>query len=152
MEEKKRISVFHIEDAGLEETEAMRIEVFPGTDPEEASVSFTTVVFKNSLSLLYKKLQDKLGKEESEWYCDAEFSDCIKIAGDAKRIAVPKPFYRYERNKKGVYVKATPARIVRYAKLVEIAGGPTFQEQLDRYLANVPDDCWIEEEGEEGGE
>lgn len=143
-----KLSIFKIEDAGIEDTDALRVELFLGTDPEDATVAFNTVVFKNSLSLLYARLERKL-KDNDEWEADANFSDCVTVTGEAKRIAIPKPFYRYERNKKGQYVKATPARVVKYAKMVEIQGGPTFQEQMDRYLANVPDDCWIEEEGEE---
>ena len=153
-----KLSIFRIEDAGIEDTDALRVELFLGTDPEDATVAFNTVVFKNSLSLLYARLERKL-KDNDEWEADANFSDCLTVTGDAKRIAVPRPFYRFERNKKGVYVKATPERnkkgvyvkatperIVKYAKMVEIQGGPTFQEQMDRYMANVPDDCWIEEE------
>ena len=146
-----KLSIFKIEDAGIEDTDALRVELFLGTDPEDATVAFNTVVFKNSLSLLYARLERKL-KDNDEWEADANFSDCVTVTGDAKRIAVPRPFYRFERNKKGVYVKATPVRVVKYAKMVEIQGGPTFQEQMDRYLANVPDDCWIEEEENEESE
>ena len=37
----------------------------------------------------------------------------------------------------------------KYAKLVAFKGGPSLNEQLDRYLAQVPDNCWIEKKEEE---
>lgn len=140
-----KLSIFKIEDAGIDNTDALRVELFQGEDPEDATVAYQTVVFKNSLSLLYARLERKL-KDNDEWEANDNFTDCIIVSGEAKRIAVPRPFYRFERNKKGQYVKASPERVVKYAKMVEIQGGQTFQEQMDRYMSNVPDDCWVEEE------
>ena len=147
-EEKKYVSIFHAEDAGLEDTEAIKVEVFPGNDAEDAVVAFTAMVFQNSMSMLYTKLKKKL-KDDSEWECNDDFTDCIVVRGDAKRIAVPRKFFRFEKNKKGQYTKSMPERIVKYVKLVYFNGGPTFEEQLDRYLSNVPDNCWVDDEVEE---
>ena len=144
----EKLSIFKIEDAEIEDTEALRVELFPGEDPDDAVVSFNTVVFKNSMPMLYRKLSKKLG-DDTEWEADDDLTDCVLVSGVADRVKVSKPFYRFERNKKGDYVKAKPERIVKYAKLVAFKGGPTLEEQLERYLSNVPDDCWIEEKESE---
>lgn len=147
-DERKKVSIFRAEDAGLDDTEAIKVEVFPGDDPEDAIVAFTAMVFQNSMSVLYTKLKKKLG-EDNEWECNDNFTDCLVVSGDAKRIAVPRKFYRFEKNKKGQYVKSMPERVVKYVKLVYFNGGPTFEEQLQRYLSNVPDNCWVDDEENE---
>ena len=144
----EKLSIFKIEDAEIEDTEALRVELFPGEDPDDAVVSFNAVVFKNSMPMLYRKLSKKLG-DDAEWEADDDLSDCVLVSGVAERIRVPKRFYRFERNKKGGYVKAKPEREVKYAKLVSFNGGPTLEEQLERYLSNVPDECWIEDKKED---
>lgn len=144
----EKLSIFKIEDAEIEDTEALRVELFPGEDPEDAVTSFTTVVFKNSMPMLYRKLSKKLGDEE-EWEADDELSDCVLVSGEAERVKVNKPFFRFERNSKGVNVKAKPERVVKYAKLVSFKGGPSLEEQLERYMSQVPDECWIEEKEED---
>ena len=144
----EKLSIFKIEDAEIEDTEALRVELFPGEDPEDAVTSFTTVVFANSMAILYHRLKAKLG-DKDKWEADGEFSDCIRVTGTAERVKVPKPFYRFEKNSKGVNVKAKPERIVKYAKLVSFKGGPSLNEQLERYLDQVPDECWIEEKEED---
>lgn len=143
-----KVSIFRIEDAGIDNTDALRVELFRGTDPESANTSYQAVIFRNQLGRLYKRLSDKLG-DNDEWECNEKFSDCVVTDGDAQRIKVPTPFYRFERNKKGQYVKATPERVVKYAKMVWFEDGPTFEEQIDRYLSNVPDECKIEPEEKE---
>ena len=144
----EKLSIFKIEDAGIQDTEALRVELFPGEDPDDAVVSFNAVVFKNSMPMLYRKLSKKLG-DDAEWEADDDLSDCVLVSGVAERIRVPKRFYRFERNKKGDYVKVKPEREVKYAKLVSFNGGPTLEEQLERYLSNVPDECWIEDKKED---
>lgn len=144
----EKLSIFKIEDADIKDTEALRVELFPGEDPDDAVTSFTTVVFKNSMPMLYRKLSNKLGDEE-EWEADDELSDCVLVSGEAERVKVNKPFFRFERNSKGVNVKAKPERVVKYAKLVSFKGGPSLEEQLERYMSQVPDDCWIEEKEED---
>ena len=144
----EKLSIFKIEDAEIKDTEALRVELFPGEDADDAVVSFTTVVFQNSMPMLYRKLSKKLG-DETEWEADDDLTDCVIVSGEADRVKVPKPFYRFERNSKGVNVKAKPERIVKYAKLVSFKGGPSLNEQLERYLDQVPDECWIEEKENE---
>ena len=144
----EKLSIFKIEDAEIEDTQALRVELFPGEDPEDAVTSFTTVVFQNSMAILYHRLKAKLG-DKDKWEADGEFSDCIRVTGTAERVKVPKPFYRFVRNSEGKNVKAKPERIVKYAKLVSFKGGPTLEEQLERYLAQVPDKCWVDKEEEE---
>lgn len=144
----EKLSIFKIEDAEIEDTEALRVELFPGEDPEDAVTSFTTVVFQNSMAILYHRLKAKLG-DKDKWEADGEFSDCIRVTGTAERVKVPKEFYRFTKNSEGKNVKAKPARIVKYAKLVAFKGGPSLNEQLDHYLAQVPDSCWIEKKEEE---
>lgn len=143
----EKLSIFKIEDAEIEGVDALRVELFPGDDPDDAVVSFTTVVFKNSMPMLFRKLSKKMGKD-TEWEADDDLSDCVLVSGVAERIRVPKRFYRFEKNKKGVNVKASPEREVKYAKLVSFKGGPSLGEQLERYMNQVPDECWIEEKEE----
>ena len=143
-----KLSIFKIKDAEIEDYEAFTVELFPGEDPEDAVTSFTTTVFENSMTLLYTRLKKKLG-DEKEWEANENFSDCVVVSGEAERIKVPKRFYRFERNKKGDYVKAKPEREVKYAKLVAFKGGPSLEEQMERYLNNVPADCWIKDEKKE---
>ena len=144
----EKLSIFKIEDAEIEGTEALRVELFPGEDPEDAVTSFTSVVFQNSMAILYHRLKAKLGDKDT-WEANGDFTDCIRVTGTAERVKVPKPFYRFTKNSEGKNVKAKPARIVKYAKLVAFKGGPTLEEQLERYLAQVPDNCWIEKKEEE---
>lgn len=144
----EKLSIFKIEDAEIEDTDALRVELFPGDDPDDAVVSFTTVVFQNSMPMLFRKLSKKLG-DDTEWEADDDLTDCVIVSGVAERVKVPKRFYRFEKNKKGDFVKAKPEREVKYAKLVSFNGGPTLMEQLERYLSNVPDDCWIKEKEKE---
>lgn len=144
----EKLSIFKIEDAEIEDTEALRVELFPGEDPEDAVTSFTSVVFANSMAILYHRLKKKLDGKEI-WEADGEFSDCIRVTGIAERVKVPREFYRFTRNSEGKNVKAKPARIVKYAKLVAFKGGPSLNEQLDHYLAQVPDNCWVEKKEEE---
>ena len=144
----EKLSIFKIEDAEIEGTEALRVELFPGEDPEDAVTSFTSVVFQNSMAILYHRLKAKLGDKDT-WEANGDFTDCIRVTGTAERVKVPKPFYRFTKNSEGKNVKAKPARIVKYAKLVAFKGGPTLEEQLERYLAQVPDNCWIDKKEEE---
>ena len=144
----EKLSIFKIEDAEIEDTEALRVELFPGEDPEDAVTSFTSVVFQNSMAILYHRLKAKLG-DKDVWEANGDFTDCIRVTGTAERVKVPKEFYRFTKNSEGKNVKAKPARIVKYAKLVAFKGGPTLEEQLERYLAQVPDNCWVEKKEEE---
>ena len=144
----EKLSIFKIEDAEIEGVDALRVELFPGEDPEDAVTSFTSVVFANSMAILYHRLKKRLGNEEV-WEANEDFTDTICVSGEAERVKVPKPFYRFVKNSEGKNVKAKPARIVKYAKLVAFKGGPTLGEQLDRYLAQVPDNCWVEKKEEE---
>ena len=144
----EKLSIFKIEDAEIEGTEALRVELFPGEDPEDAVTSFTSVVFQNSMAILYHRLKAKLGDKDT-WEANGDFTDCIRVTGTAERVKVPKPFYRFTKNSEGKNVKAKPARVVKYAKLVAFKGGPTLEEQLERYLAQVPDNCWIDKKEEE---
>lgn len=144
----EKLSIFKIEDAEIEGTEALRVELFPGEDPEDAITSFTSVVFQNSMAILYHRLKAKLGDKDT-WEANGDFTDCIRVTGTAERVKVPKPFYRFTKNSEGKNVKAKPARVVKYAKLVAFKGGPTLEEQLERYLAQVPDNCWIDKKEEE---
>lgn len=144
----EKLSIFKIEDAEIEDTEALRVELFPGEDPEDAVTSFTSVVFANSMAILYHRLKKRLGDKEV-WEANEDFTDCIRVSGTADRVKVPKPFYRFVRNSEGKNVKAKPERIVKYAKLVSFKGGPSLNEQLERYLAQVPDKCWVDKEEEE---
>ena len=92
----EKLSIFKIEDAEIKDTEALRVELFPGEDADDAVVSFTTVIFQNSMPMLYRKLSKKLG-DETEWEADDDLTDCVIVSGEADRVKVSKPFYRFER-------------------------------------------------------
>ena len=144
----ERLSIFKIEDAEIDGVDAFRVELFPGEDPEDAVTAFTAVVFANSMAILYHRLKKRLGNEEV-WEANEDFTDCICVSGEAERVKVPKEFYRFTKNSEGKNVKAKPARIVKYAKLVAFKGGPSLEEQLQHYLDQVPDSCWVEKKEEE---
>ena len=144
----EKLSIFKIEDAEIEGVDALRVELFPGEDPEDAVTAFTAVVFQNSMAILYHRLKKRLGNKEV-WEANEDLTDCICVTGEAERVKVPKEFYRFTKNSEGKNVKAKPARIVKYAKLVSFKGGPSLNEQLDHYLAQVPDSCWVEKKEEE---
>jgi hypothetical protein len=143
-----KLSVFKIEDVSSDDYNAVRLTMFVGTNASLAAMTFTKTIFDNSDSaVMYRFFASKLGDEEI-WECNDDFSDCLVIADDsltARRVKLPKPFYRFERNKKGVFVKSSDERIVRYMKVVCFPGEDE-QSQIDRYVANVPDDCWVDEE------
>ena len=139
----EKLSIFKIEDASTDEYNAVRVELFPGEDPEDAVVSFKKIVFENATPMLYRRLSKKLA-DADEWEADDELSDCIVVTGDAQRVSIPH-HYRFERNKKGQLVKATPERVVKYVKVVAFKGG-SVEEEVQRYKEQVPEDCWIEEE------
>ena len=147
----EKLSIFKIEDEEIEDTEALRVELFPGEDPEDAVTAFTAVVFANSMAILHHRLKAKLG-DKDVWEANGDFTDCIRVTGTAERVKVPKPFYRFTKNSEGKNVKAKPERIVKYAKLVAFKGGPSLEEQLQHYLDQVPDKCWVDKKDEEDEE
>lgn len=138
-----KLSIFKIEDASTKEYEAIRVSLFPGTDPEDAVIGFNKLVFENNQSLLYTRLRKKLG-DETEWECNDDFTDCVKVGGTAARVAI-RPHYRFERDAKGNIKKATPERIVKYVKVVAFAG-ETVESETQRYLSQVPDELFLEDE------
>ena len=96
----EKLSIFKIEDAEIEDTEALRVELFPGEDPEDAVTAFTAVVFQNSMAILYHRLKAKLG-DKDVWEANGDFTDCIRVTGTAERVKVPKEFYRFTKNSEG---------------------------------------------------
>lgn len=142
-----KLSIFRIEDAGLSDVKALRVELFEGTDPDDAVISFNTVVFENNQNMLYRKLSKVLG-DDDVWEADADLTDCVVVTGEAQKVKIREPFYRFEKNKKGQFVKASPERIVKFAKLVAFKGD-SLENQLDRYLSNVPKECKIPIEEDE---
>lgn len=142
-----KLSIFRIEDAGLPDAKALRVELFEGTDPDDAVISFNTVVFENNQNMLYRKLSKVLG-DDDVWEANADLTDCVVVTGEAQKVKIREPFYRFEKNKKGQFVKASPERIVKFAKLVAFKGD-SLENQLDRYLSNVPEECKIPIEEDE---
>ena len=138
-----KLSIFKIEDASTKTYEAIRISCFPGTDPEDAVIGFNKLIFENNQSLLYARLRKKLG-DETEWECNEDFTDCVHVGGTAARVAI-RPHYRFERNSKGQLVKANPERIIKFVKVVAFAG-ETVESEVQRYLAQVPDELLIDDE------
>lgn len=141
-----KLSIFKIEDVSTDEYNAVRVECFPGEDPEDAVMSFKKTVFENSQGLLYKRLKGRLG-DEDEWEAKDDLTDCMLVGGVAERVSI-KPHYRFTRDKKGNLVKASPERIVKFLKVVAFKG-ETIEGEIARYEAQVPDSCKIEDEGEE---
>ena len=141
-----KLSIFKIEDASTDEYNAVRVECFPGEDPEDAVMSFKKTVFENSQGLLYKRLKGRLG-DEDEWEAKDDLTDCMLVGGVAERVSI-KPHYRFTRDKKGNLVKASPERIVKFLKVVAFKG-ETIEGEIARYEAQIPDSCKIEDEGEE---
>lgn len=141
----EKLSIFHIEDASTKEYSAVSVKLFPGEDIEDAVIGFNRVVFENNQGLLYARLAKKLG-DNDEWDCNDDFSDCVQVTGDAKRVAIRK-HYRFERNGKGQLIKASPERVVSFVKVVAFKGG-SIEEEVARYLSQIPDDLFIDDEEE----
>lgn len=140
-----KLSIFKIEDISTDEYNAVRVECFPGEDPEDAVISFRKSVFENAQGLLYKRLKSKLG-DEDEWEANDELTDCVLVGGVAERVMV-KPHYRFTRDKKGNLVKANPERIVKFLKVVAFTG-ETVEGEVARYEAQIPDSCKIDDNEE----
>lgn len=140
-----KLSIFKIEDISTDEYNAVRVECFPGEDPEDAVISFRKTVFESAQGLLYKRLKDKLG-DEDEWVANEELTDCVLVGGVAEKVAI-KPHYRFTRDKKGNLVKANPERIVKFLKVVAFKG-ETVEGEVARYEAQIPDSCKIDNEEE----
>ena len=137
-----KLSIFHAESVDSKDFDAIDVELFPGTDPDDATVSFKTRIFKNQFGLLYAKLERKT--QGGSWDADEEFSDCVIAGGDAQITPVP-AHYRFEMNKKGVAVKASPERVVRNVRLVAF-NGTTIEAQKTLYLTRIPKECLIDDE------
>ena len=90
----EKLSIFKIEDAEIKDTEALRVELFPGEDADDAVVSFTTVVFQNSMPMLYRKLSKKLG-DETEWEADDDLTDCVIVSGEAPQLRQTRRIRRF---------------------------------------------------------
>lgn len=146
-----KLSIFKIEDASTAEYNAVRVELFPGTDPEDAIMSFKKMVFENSQNMLFRTLSKRLNGED-EWDANDDYTDCVVVSGLAERVAI-KPHYRFTRDKKGNMVKASPEKVVNFVKIVAFqtstGGGETIEGEIARYEAQIPDSCKIEDEGEE---
>lgn len=140
-----KLSIFKIEDISTDEYNAVRVECFPGEDPEDAVISFRKSVFENAQGLLYKRLKSKLG-DEDEWGANEELTDCVLVGGEAERVSI-KPHYRFTRDKKGNLVKANPERIVKFLKVVAFKG-ETIEGEVARYEAQIPDSCKIDDNEE----
>lgn len=149
------LTIFKITDMSTSDYEAIRFECFVGKNPMLATMYFQRVLFDSDVA--FKSFRGKLRElagDADEWEADDNFSDAFSIEDDglvAQKIKLPKKFYRYEKDKKGKFVKSTPERIVSFAKFVCFPDENP-QVQIDRYLANVPDNCWIEEDEEEDKE
>lgn len=141
-----KLSIFHIEDASTKEYEAIKVQLFPGEDIEDAVIGFNRNVFENNQSLLYARLKKKLG-DNDEWDCNDDFSDCVRVSGEAKRVACRK-HYRYERDSKGNIKKASPERVISFVKLVAFQGD-TLESELERYLSQIPDELFLEDDKDE---
>lgn len=142
----EKLSIFYIENVSTKEYNAVSVKLFPGEDIEDAVIGFNRVVFENNQGLLYARLAKKLG-DNTEWECDEGFDDCIRVTGDAKRVAIRR-HYRFERNNKGQLVKANPERIVSFVKVVAFKGG-SIEEEVARYLSQIPDNLFLDDEEEE---
>lgn len=140
-----KLSIFKIEDISTDEYNAVRVECFPGEDPEDAVISFRKSVFESAQGLLYKRLKDKLG-DEDEWVANEELTDCVRVGGVAERVTI-KPHYRFTRDKKGNLVKANPERVVKFLKVVAFKG-ETVEGEVARYEAQIPDSCKINDDEE----
>lgn len=144
-----KLSIFQIEDASTKEYDAIRVKLFPGENIEDAVIGFNRIVFENNQSLLYSRLKKKLGDEDT-WECNEDFTDCVKVSGEAKRVACRK-HYRFERDAKGNIKKASPERVISFVKLVAFRGD-TIESELERYLNQIPDELFLEDEEEKEGE
>lgn len=140
-----KLSIFKIEDISTDEYNAVRVECFPGEDPEDAVISFRKSVFEIAQGLLYKRLKSKLG-DEDEWEANEELTDCVLVGGEAERVSI-KPHYRFTRDKKGNLVKANPERIVKFLKVVAFKG-ETVEGEVARYEAQIPNSCKIDDNDE----
>lgn len=141
-----KLSIFQIEDASTKEYDAIRVKLFPGEDIEDAVIGFNRIVFENNQSLLYSRLKKKLGDGDT-WECNENFTDCVKVSGEAKRVACRKHF-RFDRDAKGKIKKASPERVISFVKVVAFRGD-TIESELERYLNQIPEELFLEEKKKE---
>lgn len=144
-----KLSIFQIEDASTSDYEAVKVKLFPGEDIEDAVIGFNRLVFENNQGLLYSRLKKQLG-EEDEWECNEAFTDCIKVTGEAQRVACRK-HYRFERDSKGKIKKASPERVISFVKIVAFKGD-TIESELQRYYAQIPEELFLEKDDENENE
>lgn len=140
----ERLSIFHAWTVGSKDFDAIDVELFPGVDEEDATVSFKTRVFKNQFGMIYDQLETVLDGND-EWRTEKrDYSDAVRIKGEAQIVPVP-AHYRFETNKNGDLVKASPERVVRKVRLVAF-NGTTIEAQKALYLARIPKECLIDDE------
>ena len=144
MEEKRELSIIKMEDVSTKDYDAIRITCFPGTSIKGATAAFVKIIFANENAVLYKYLRGHL-KDEAVWECNDEFTDMFQIYGDARKVAI-RHHYRFERNSKGQLVKANPERVVKYVKVCALGEYPDIDAEVQRYLAQVPEELFIDDE------